>query len=76
MASQGMDKDDGDLIALVRKLAAEGKTFSIALEPGEAAIVDKAKQSTHYFSVERSIGDCIQWVYVPGKGLVCVKHGG
>lgn len=75
MASQGMESGDGELTALVRKLVAEGRTFSIKLEENETPIVDKAKRSTHYFSVERSGGDCIQWVYVPGKGLVCVKHG-
>jgi hypothetical protein len=79
MASQGephRPSVDGDLIALVRQLVADGKSFSIALEHPQDPIVETAKKQVRNFSLAQGDGNCIQWVYVPSRGLVCVKHSG
>jgi hypothetical protein len=74
MASQ----PEPDVVALVRALLERGQAFSITLEHPESPAVKSAKSHGHDFNLNFAPGDgdCIAWIQVPGKGLVCVKHKG
>lgn len=71
MASQAGEEE---VVALVKRLASEGKPFTIALEAPNSLLVDSINRGLQD-SVDLAGGDCLEWVYVPGKGLVCVRRG-
>lgn len=71
---------ESDVVALVRKLTESGQTFSISLEHPDSPAVKSARARGPNFGFRPDFpqgdGDCIQWIEMPGTGLVCVKHKG
>ena len=70
MASQAED----DAVKLIRKMISEGKTLPISLEHPDSPAVKSAEKHGHNFSFAAGDGNCVAWVQVPGRGLVCVKR--
>jgi hypothetical protein len=76
MARKTAERVDERLVDLVRGLVERGKTFSIAIEDADGPIVGRARRVGGEVRLTvRDDTDCTKWVYVPGKGLVCVEHG-
>lgn len=67
---------EDDVIALIRQLVESGETFSIALEHPEGPAVRNAKKQGHDLSFAQGDGKCIEWMQVPGRGVICTKHEG
>jgi hypothetical protein len=76
MASQ----PEPDVVALVRKLLESGQTFSISLEDPDSPAVKSVLEQGHDFAFSPDFaqgdGDCIEWIEVAGRGLICKKHKG
>ena len=76
MASQ----PEPDVVALVRNLLENEQTFSISLEDPDSPAVKSALELGHNMSFgpdfAQGNGDCIEWIEVPGRGLICKKHKG
>lgn len=61
------------VLALVRRLVEEGKTFSIALEDDSVLEAALARAKAVGMLKAASMANCKRWVYVKDKGPVCVE---
>ena len=69
---------ESDVVALVRKLIENGKTFSISLEDPDSPVVKSLRALGNNFGPcpepDPCDDDCVQCVYIPGCGSYCVQR--
>ena len=70
-----MAKDGEEALALIERLVSNGQVFSVSVEGKDLLVAKATAAASHEMKAAPGDGHCIQWVYVPERGLVCVKHG-
>lgn len=71
-------ENHGDLLRLVNLLASNGRTFTISTDlpvnSRVSILAGEAHPDDTNFTLRGEDANCIEWVYVPGEGLKCVKR--
>lgn len=75
MTGVAPESDPKEVLDLVRRLVASGQPFSVRLESAEAAEKQLASLGTSKEFGLLAAGSCKKWIWVLGKGLVCVDPG-
>lgn len=75
MTGVAPESDPKEVLDLVRRLVASGQPFSVRLESAadaekQLAVLNKSED----FGL-LATGPCKKWIWVRGKGLVCVDPG-